>query len=294
MSFNVTVLGAGFLGIHIAGTLGLHRHKVTVYDINPAQLEQVHKTLQQHKQELVKDGILVGDDISFFPGEIKCTSDLREAMVDADYVTEAIIEKLAVKQSVFKAAQHCKEDCILSTNTLSLDLEEIAIHLTDTVNFVGIRFLHPVYYVPEVEITLAKQTTQDCIQRVQRLIDSIGKVLYFRSGNQPMILSSQQIQSRKQAYKQMISSKQSTGVSSLPDLGPGVVHLAAHMQELKQDQQGGQLDCTVCMDRPRDTLLVPCHHMCLCASCANILQNQGGACPICRQTITQVLKVFSP
>lgn len=36
-----------------------------------------------------------------------------------------------------------------------------------------------------------------------------------------------------------------------------------------------QQDCTICLDRLRDTVLIPCGHICLCYSCAKEVQDHG-------------------
>ncbi|XP_038059133.1 baculoviral IAP repeat-containing protein 3-like [Patiria miniata] len=46
--------------------------------------------------------------------------------------------------------------------------------------------------------------------------------------------------------------------------------------------------CKVCMDNDANTVLMPCTHLVVCDMCANSLRY----CPICRQTITNVVKVF--
>jgi Zinc finger, C3HC4 type (RING finger) len=43
------------------------------------------------------------------------------------------------------------------------------------------------------------------------------------------------------------------------------------------------LECTVCIFNKRNTIVIPCHHMCLCEYCANILRAQSiKKCPMCR------------
>jgi len=52
--------------------------------------------------------------------------------------------------------------------------------------------------------------------------------------------------------------------------------------------------CTVCMDRSPNTVLLPCKHV-FCAECAASLQAQGRAsrsCPICRTRISDTMRVF--
>jgi RING finger protein 26 len=51
--------------------------------------------------------------------------------------------------------------------------------------------------------------------------------------------------------------------------------------------------CVVCFDAPKDHIIVPCYHMCVCEACANLLtQMDKPTCPICRAAIQQTNKVF--
>jgi hypothetical protein len=49
--------------------------------------------------------------------------------------------------------------------------------------------------------------------------------------------------------------------------------------------------CLICMDKPKNTLLFPCGHVCACDGCAAILSTQG-TCPVCRAKIEKVIKAF--
>jgi hypothetical protein len=51
--------------------------------------------------------------------------------------------------------------------------------------------------------------------------------------------------------------------------------------------------CVVCFDAPKDHIIVPCYHLCVCEECANQLtQMDEPTCPICRTAILQTNKVF--
>nr|XP_039255427.1 E3 ubiquitin-protein ligase MGRN1-like isoform X1 [Styela clava] len=50
-------------------------------------------------------------------------------------------------------------------------------------------------------------------------------------------------------------------------------------------------DCVVCLSETRDTLILPCKHLCLCSSCANQLRYQQSGCPICRQSFRALLQI---
>lgn len=48
--------------------------------------------------------------------------------------------------------------------------------------------------------------------------------------------------------------------------------------------------CCVCLDQPRNLVLIPCGHLCLCVDCGR----HGGLkeCPLCRVRITKRLRVY--
>jgi hypothetical protein len=49
----------------------------------------------------------------------------------------------------------------------------------------------------------------------------------------------------------------------------------------------------VCFDAPKDHIIVPCGHQCVCARCAEQLTNtRTPTCPVCREPIQQTMKVF--
>lgn len=50
-------------------------------------------------------------------------------------------------------------------------------------------------------------------------------------------------------------------------------------------------DCVICMCDVRDTLILPCRHLCLCNSCADSLRCQTNYCPICRAPFRALLQI---
>ena len=54
--------------------------------------------------------------------------------------------------------------------------------------------------------------------------------------------------------------------------------------------------CEVCMDRPKDHIIRPCNHLCICGDCSTILLAAPPGqrrCPMCRSPITSVERVYS-
>jgi len=60
--------------------------------------------------------------------------------------------------------------------------------------------------------------------------------------------------------------------------------------EPEDDEEGGG-ECVICMSEPRDTLILPCRHLCLCQLCADSLRYQANNCPICRSPFRALLQI---
>lgn len=57
------------------------------------------------------------------------------------------------------------------------------------------------------------------------------------------------------------------------------------------DLEDGSSECVICMSDMRDTLILPCRHLCLCQSCADSLRYQANNCPICRVPFRALLQI---
>ncbi|XP_015752852.1 PREDICTED: E3 ubiquitin-protein ligase MGRN1-like [Acropora digitifera] len=76
-----------------------------------------------------------------------------------------------------------------------------------------------------------------------------------------------------------LQSVKSVGISNCSCHGFfGVLQL----QEEEYDLEETGLECVICMSDMRDTLILPCRHLCLCRECAESLRYQANNCPICR------------
>jgi len=53
----------------------------------------------------------------------------------------------------------------------------------------------------------------------------------------------------------------------------------------------GSRECVVCLSEPRDTTILPCNHLCLCAGCAEVMRTQTNKCPICRAPVKKLLSI---
>lgn len=58
-----------------------------------------------------------------------------------------------------------------------------------------------------------------------------------------------------------------------------------------EETEDSGAECVICMCESRDTLILPCRHLCLCSCCADSLRYQANNCPICRAPFRALLQV---
>ncbi|CAI0466360.1 unnamed protein product [Linum tenue] len=50
-------------------------------------------------------------------------------------------------------------------------------------------------------------------------------------------------------------------------------------------------ECVICMTEPKNIVILPCRHMCMCSECAKELRMQTNKWPICRQPIEELIEI---
>lgn len=97
--------------------------------------------------------------IDFYEGQVLCLSRLEETVNDSQLIIECVLEDFDIKSVLLeKISSLCPSEAIIATCTLRLDIGKLAEKIKHKERFVGLRFLYPVYYIPEVEFTPHKDT----------------------------------------------------------------------------------------------------------------------------------------
>src|SRR4029450_6428225 len=107
----------------VAAQAGL---QVTLVDVVPAALERGVAGIGKSLDRLVGKGKLSGDDKEAPLGRLRTTGDLT-ALAEAQLVVEAVVEKLAIKESVLQELDRvCPPETILASNTSSISITKLA------------------------------------------------------------------------------------------------------------------------------------------------------------------------
>lgn len=174
---HVGVLGAGTMGHGIAHVSALAGYTVQLYDVTLEAAQAGRAKVQKNLDVGVDKGKVTLAQRDAALERLSCVDHLS-ALAPCQLVIEAVPEKLALKQELFKTLSDVVAvDCILASNTSSLSLTEIAAAATHPGRVVGLHFFNPVHLMKLLEVVRAYQTSDDTLAAVQAYGTRIGKQL---------------------------------------------------------------------------------------------------------------------
>jgi 3-hydroxybutyryl-CoA dehydrogenase len=172
---KVAVIGAGTMGNGIAQTFASHGVDVRLVDVDAGALERGLKAIEQSLARFVKKGSLKEDESRAIRARVRPGARLADAG-DALLVVEAVVERADVKKKVFaELDQGLAPEAILSTNTSSISITEIAAATRRPDRVIGMHFMNPVPLMALVEVIRGQETSDETAQRVVAWSQAIGK-----------------------------------------------------------------------------------------------------------------------
>jgi 3-hydroxybutyryl-CoA dehydrogenase len=165
---RITVIGAGLMGHGIAQVFALAGHDVTIYD-------SFEKTLATAKDRILANLKDLGDDQSAV-NRVTLQGDLALAVRDADYVVEAVLEDLPLKQKIFaEVEKYARPDAILASNTSVIPITSIMQGLEKRERALGTHWWNPPFLVPLVEVIETQWTSPATVDFTMKLHADAGK-----------------------------------------------------------------------------------------------------------------------
>jgi len=173
---NVSVIGAGFIGPGIAQIFASKNYNVHLSDIKGELLPKAVESIRSNLSLMARKGVIPASEIEVVVGKIKTTTDMGEATSGAQLVIEAVTEDVGLKQKVFQELDRlCPPETILATNTSVISITEIAAKAIRRERIVGTHFWNPPFLIPLVEVTKARDTSDEVMEITFEVLKSAGK-----------------------------------------------------------------------------------------------------------------------
>ena len=159
---HVGVVGAGTMGGGIATLLLMNGLNVHLFDPADEALERARKRIAKRNDEAALE-------------RLATTSELEE-VARADYIIEAVPEKLELKRTLFaQLDEAAPERTILATNMSELSVTAIAAATKRPERVIGMHWFNPPERMSLIEIVRAVQTSNETLASTQTLSERCGK-----------------------------------------------------------------------------------------------------------------------
>ncbi|MBB5183274.1 3-hydroxyacyl-CoA dehydrogenase family protein [Catenisphaera adipataccumulans] len=169
---KIGVVGAGTMGQGIAQSFASAGNQVTVCDIKLEWAQNGINKIGAKLDKLVSRGKVEQSFADEVKGNLKAGE--YADLADADYIVEAVLEQVSVKQDLFKQLDDiCKDSTIFCTNTSSLSITEIANGIKHEV--IGMHFFNPADRMKLIEVIRGENTADATNDAVIELSKQIGK-----------------------------------------------------------------------------------------------------------------------
>lgn len=171
----IGVLGAGSMGNGIAQVAAQAGYQVVMRDIEDRFVENGLKAIGKFLAKSVEKGKMTEEQKKGLLGRIKGTTRMED-LKDADFVIEAVFEDLELKKSIFKQLDELtRPGVILTTNTSSMSITEIAMSTKRPEKVAGMHFFNPAPLMRLVEVIRGYDTNDETIRTVMEMSKKMGK-----------------------------------------------------------------------------------------------------------------------
>ena len=172
---QAAVLGAGIMGGGVAYQSASKGTPILMKDINHEAIELGLSEATKLLNKQVSRKKITTDQLAQTLNIIQPTLSYGDFQ-SVDIAVEAVVENIKVKKSVLaELEEKVKPGTILTSNTSTISITELAKDLKHPENFCGMHFFNPVHRMPLVEIIRGEKTSEEAIARTVQYANQMGK-----------------------------------------------------------------------------------------------------------------------
>ena len=173
---RAAVIGAGTMGGGIAMTYANAGIPVLLKDVDDAALQRGLGTIRRNYEVTMSKGKMTAEQVEQTIGLITPTT-TYDGFDQVDIVVEAVFENMELKKTTFaELGQVTRPDCVLASNSSTLDIDEFARASGRPAQVLGHHFFSPANVMKLLEIVRGRDTSVEVIATSLKLAKRLGKV----------------------------------------------------------------------------------------------------------------------
>jgi 3-hydroxybutyryl-CoA dehydrogenase len=172
---KVAVLGGGLMGSGIAESVALAGLSVIVRDVDEMAIGGARKRIERSLGQAVHRGKVDEETAAEALNRITYTAELED-IAEADLVIEAVPENAELKANILaQVAGIVSEETLISSNTSSIPIAQLAAGLPRPDRVLGLHFFSPVPVMRLIEVVVALDTSEEVLASAREFAERIGK-----------------------------------------------------------------------------------------------------------------------
>ena len=173
---QIAIIGAGLMGHGIAQEFAFAGYQVHLHDVSRPQVDAAIDQIRANLQMFVENDLAQPAQVDETLNRIHGSDQLESVGRKADFVIEAVIENLPLKQEVFRQLDLvCPPHTILASNTTAQMPSQIGTLTHRQDKILNTHYFNPPYLIPLVELIRSPNTSDETVQVTHELMVRIGK-----------------------------------------------------------------------------------------------------------------------
>jgi enoyl-CoA hydratase/3-hydroxyacyl-CoA dehydrogenase len=161
---KIAVIGAGDMGHGIAASCLMGGYEVVLRDIDRKFVDKGVARIKDSFDKFKEKGKMTPASYADTLSRLTSGVDLQAAVQSADFIVEAVPEKLELKKSVFADLdKFAPPQAVLASNTSNISISDIASATSRPGKVIGYHFFNPAILMKLVEVIKGKKTSDESI-----------------------------------------------------------------------------------------------------------------------------------
>ncbi|USZ67783.1 3-hydroxyacyl-CoA dehydrogenase/enoyl-CoA hydratase family protein [Halorussus salilacus] len=173
---TIAVLGAGNMGHGIAEVAALSGFDVNLRDIKEEFVQNGYDQIEWSLGKLAEKDQISDEEADDALARVTPLVDFEDAVSEADFVIEAVPEKMDIKKDVYtELEEYAPDRAVFATNTSSLSVTELSEVTERPERFCGMHFFNPPVRMQLVEVISGAHTDGEVLDLTEDLAEAMGK-----------------------------------------------------------------------------------------------------------------------
>ncbi|HEV1997576.1 MAG TPA: 3-hydroxyacyl-CoA dehydrogenase family protein [Candidatus Dormibacteraeota bacterium] len=173
---TVCIVGAGTVGSQLAYQCALNGLPVYLTSRSQETIDKGVANATKLLRRRVEKGMLQESECEGALGRVTTTTDLAQAIADADIMVEAVAERLEVKEEIFRQADAAAPaHTILATTSSTIEIQKLAPLTGRPDRCINAHFFNPVLLMDLVEVVRGPQTSPETVDATMAFARHVGR-----------------------------------------------------------------------------------------------------------------------